>query len=143
MPEPRILTGSFLEHGPVTLFALWQKDDGKTNVAAGNEEVESYDLRVYDLDDDASPGAEVWAVVAADPVGVFLEVQPANSAAPAGYNFRRLISYNEADDTARLWDPIGGHKYRFAARINSAQTDLNRSGVIWDLDSESESDLTS
>ncbi len=139
MPVPRILSGSFWEDGPVTLYAIWQRDDDRTNVPPAN--VEGYTLIVYDLNDTTAPGAEVWQVgtppTYADPTGVFLTLQPGVGASPAGYTFKRQIQFEEADDTARLWTSVGGHKYRICVIAQSDLADVDGSRVIWELDCKS------
>ena len=132
MPQPRVFGGSFGEKGGVTLYALWQRDDDKTNVLP--TDLTDYDLVVYDLDDTAAPGAEVWKALTKSPTGVFLTLQPGVGAAPSGYTMKRQLKFGEADDTGRLWTSIGGHKYRFCMFANSALADVHRSRSIWELD---------
>lgn len=133
MPQPRVLTGSFWEDGPVTLYALWQRDDDKTDLQPDN--VDTYDIRIYDLDQQESD-TPVWVTAgvsqAASPI--FLARQPGVGAAPSGYNFKRQIKFQETDDNADPWTSIGGHKYRFVVIAYSALFDVNGARVIWELD---------
>ena len=133
MPQPRILHGSFREDGPITLYALVQHDDDRTDVIPSD--VDSFDLAIYDLDGD-TPDTAIWETTGLS-VG-FVTRQSGVGASPSGYNFKYQMAAGALDGSGTALATTGGRTYRSVITMASAlHIDLDGQTVIWKMDCQS------
>jgi hypothetical protein len=130
MPQSRTYNSRIPEDHPFALYALWQRDDDRTDVQPGD--VETYDIRIYDDLDTL-----IWERLLEDPVGVFFTRQTGIPAAPGGWNFKLQIPLGALDDDADALVTVGGRSITVIVTVHSALLDLEGSRTVWQLEIDS------
>lgn len=132
MPVPRNLSGKFREAGPLTLYALLQRDDDNTDWVPGN--VDSFLVEIFDRDAATSVDVPVWTKNYASATGYLVSRAAGVGAAPSGHNFKLQIGHDETDDGSVALDTIsiGGHNLAVEVTFTSTLTDIDGVTAVWD-----------